>query len=149
VTGREYPERPWVGVGALIFREDRVLLVRRGHAPSLGEWSIPGGALETGETLADGVKREVREETGLEVEPVATVDVVDRIARDEAGRVQFHYVLVDYLCRVTGGSEACASDAVGLRWAAMDELEGLAWFTQEVITKARKMAENYAPPFHS
>jgi ADP-ribose pyrophosphatase YjhB (NUDIX family) len=136
-------------VGALIFREGRVLLVRRGHAPSLGEWSIPGGALEVGETLAEGVKREVREETGLEVEPVATVDVVDRIARDETGRVQFHYVLVDFLCRVTGGSEAFADDAVGLRWAAMDDLEEAAPFTREVIAKARNMAENYAPPFHS
>ena len=142
VLVREYPERPWVGVGALIFREGRVLLVRRGHAPSLGEWSIPGGALEVGETLAEGVKREAREETGLEVEPVATVDVVDRIARDEAGRVQFHYVLVDYLCRVTGGSEAFADDAVGLRWAAMDELEEVAEFTREVIKKARGMVKS-------
>jgi 8-oxo-dGTP diphosphatase len=136
VSGREYPERPWVGVGALIFREGRVLLVRRGHAPSLGEWSIPGGALEVGETLADGVKREVREETGLAVDPLAVVEVVDRIVRDETGRVQFHYVLVDYLCRVSGGSEAWADDAVGLRWATMDELEGVAQFTQEVIKKA-------------
>jgi 8-oxo-dGTP diphosphatase len=125
-----------VGVGALIFREGRVLLVRRGHAPSLGEWSIPGGALEVGETLADGVKREVREETGLAVDPLAVVEVVDRIVRDETGRVQFHYVLVDYLCRVSGGSEAWADDAVGLRWATMDELEGVAQFTQEVIKKA-------------
>lgn len=141
MTGREYPERPWVGVGALIFDHGRVLLVRRGHAPSLGEWSIPGGALEVGETLAEGVKREVLEETGLVVEPVAMVDVVDRMARDEAGRVQFHYVLVDYLCRVVGGSAACASDAVGLRWAAMDELDEVAGFTREVIFKAWKVAE--------
>jgi ADP-ribose pyrophosphatase YjhB (NUDIX family) len=105
-----------------------------------GEWSIPGGALEIGETLAEGVKREVLEETGLVVEPVAMVDVVDRIARDDAGRVQFHYVLVDYLCRVIGGSEACADDAVGLRWAAMDELEEVAEFTRDVILKAWEMA---------
>jgi 8-oxo-dGTP diphosphatase len=140
---REYPERPWVGVGALIFEQGRVLLVRRGHAPSLGEWSIPGGALEIGETLAEGVKREVLEETGLIVEPMAMVDVVDRMARDKAGRVQFHYVLVDYLCRVTGGSEACASDAVGLRWAGLDELEEVAGFTLEVILKAWKMTKSY------
>ena len=138
---REYPQRPWVGVGALIFNQGRVLLVRRGHAPSLGEWSIPGGALEIGETLAEGVKREVLEETGLVVEPMAVVDVVDRMARDEAGRVQFHYVLVDYLCRVIGGSEACASDAVGLKWAALDELEEVAGFTREVILKAWGMAK--------
>lgn len=129
-----------MGVGAVIIHENRVLLVRRGHAPLKGEWSVPGGALEVGETLAEGVKREVLEETGLEVEPLAMVDVLDRIARDDAGRVQFHYVLVDFLCRVTGGSEAFASDAVGLRWAAMDELEEVAEFTREVILKAWKMA---------
>lgn len=141
MTGREYPERPIAGVGAVILDAGRVLLVRRGHAPMKGEWSLPGGALEVGETLAEGVKREVLEETGLEVEPLAMVDVVDRIARDEAGRVQFHYVLVDYLCRVTGGAAACASDAVGLRWAAMDELDEVAEFTREVILKAWKMAD--------
>lgn len=136
MTEREYPERPIVGVGALIFNQSRVLLVRRGHAPMLGEWSIPGGALEVGETLADGVKREVLEETGLVVEPVAMVEVVDRIARDDVGRVQFHYVLVDYLCRVVGGSAASASDAVGLRWAGLDELGDVVGFTREVILKA-------------
>lgn len=140
MTGREYPERPIVGVGAVIIDAGRVLLVRRGHAPMKGEWSLPGGGLEVGETLAEGVRREVREETGLVVEPLVMVEVVDRIAHDEAGRVQFHYVLVDYLCRVTGGSEACASDAIGLRWAAMDELGDVAEFTREVIAKAWRMA---------
>lgn len=147
--GREYPERPIVGVGAVVLDAGRVLrvpprvlLVRRGHAPMKGEWSVPGGALEVGETLAEGVKREVLEETGLEVEPLAMVDVLDRIARDEVGRVQFHYVLVDFLCRVTGGSEACASDAVGLRWAAMDELDEVAEFTRDVILKAWRMADS-------
>lgn len=139
MSGREYPERPIVGVGAVIIDSGRVLLVRRGHAPLKGEWSVPGGALEVGETLAEAVKREVLEETGLEVEPLAMVDVLDRIARDEAGRVQFHYVLVDFVCRVTGGSEACASDAVGLRWAAVDELDEVAEFTRDVILKAWKM----------
>lgn len=140
MTGREYPERPIVGVGAVIFDEGRVLLVRRGHAPSLGEWSIPGGALEVGETLEEGVRREVREETGLVVEPVAMVEVFDRIARDDAGRVQFHYVLVDYLCRIAGGSAAFADDAVGLRWATLDDLDSIAPFTRDVILKAWKVA---------
>lgn len=139
MTEREYPDRPIVGVGAVIFDKDRVLLVKRGHAPMQGEWSLPGGALELGETLEDGVRREVFEETGLTVEPISIVEVFDRIARDQAGRVQFHYVLVDYLCRVTGGSAACASDAVDLRWAARDDLDAIAPFTREVILKAWKI----------
>ncbi len=140
MTAREYPERPIVGVGAVIFDEDRVLLVQRGHAPMQGEWSLPGGALEVGETLEEGVRREVLEETGLIVEPVAMIEVFDRIARDDAGRVQFHYVLVDYLCRITGGSAACASDAVDLRWAARDDLDTIAPFTREVILKAWQLS---------
>jgi mutator protein MutT len=141
MTTREYPNRPIVGVGAVIFDEGgRVLLVERGHAPMQGEWSLPGGALEVGETLEDGVKREVLEETGLIVETVAMIEVFNRIARDNAGQVQFHYVLVDYLCRVIEGTPACASDARDLRWAARNELDMLAPFTREVILKAGQMA---------
>lgn len=105
-----------------------------------GEWSLPGGALEIGETLEEGVKREVLEESGLVVEPIKIVEVVDRIARDDDDRVQFHYVLVDFLCRITGGSAACASDAIDLRWAERDELDTIAPFTREVILKAWTMA---------
>jgi 8-oxo-dGTP diphosphatase len=142
VTAREYPEQPIVGVGAVIFHEGRVLLIQRGQAPMQGEWSLPGGALEIGETLEEGVKREVLEETSLVVEPVAMVEVFDRIARDDGGRVQFHYVLVDYLCRVAGGQAACGSDAVDLRWAARDELDVIAPFTRDVILKAWKIASS-------
>lgn len=138
MTAREYPDRPVVGVGAIIFHQDRVLLIQRGHAPLQGEWSLPGGALELGETLEEGVRREVREETGLLVEPVSIVEVFDRIARDEHGRIQYHYVLVDYLCRITGGSAACASDAIDLRWAALDDLNTINPFTRDVILKARQ-----------
>ncbi len=136
---REYPDRPVVGVGAIIIENDRVLLIQRGHAPMQGEWSLPGGALEVGETLEDGVKREVLEETGLHVKPVARVEVFDRIARDKSGRVQYHYVLVDFLCRVTGGSASCASDAMDLRWATRDELDEIAPFTRAVILEAWAM----------
>jgi 8-oxo-dGTP diphosphatase len=132
---REYPLAPMVGVGAVVVDGDRVLLIRRGHQPMKGEWSLPGGALEVGETLLEGVRREVREETGLEVEPEALIEVLDRIARDAEGRVQFHYVLVDYLCRVTGGVLSCATDAVDARWSSRDELAGVAEFTVAVIEK--------------
>ena len=118
----------------------RVLLVQRGHAPLKGEWSLPGGALELGETLEEGVRREVLEETGLIVEPVAVVEVLDRISRDAEGRVQYHYVLVDFLCLVTGGDLACATDAADARWAGLDELAGVAPFTVAVICKAVEMA---------
>ena len=132
---REYPLAPIVGVGAVVIHEDRALLIRRGHVPEKGQWSLPGGALEVGETLLEGVRREVREETGLEVAPVALIEVVDRISRDAEGSVQFHYVLLDYLCRVTGGEVCCATDAVDVRWARRDELNEVADFTVSVIEK--------------
>jgi 8-oxo-dGTP diphosphatase len=133
---REYPQAPIVGVGAVVIDGERVLLIRRGNEPMKGQWSLPGGALEVGETLVEGVRREVLEETGLEVEPVALIEVFDRIARDPDGRVQFHYVLVDYLCRVSGGTLCCSTDATDARWALREELDGVAAFTVEVINKA-------------
>jgi ADP-ribose pyrophosphatase YjhB (NUDIX family) len=133
---REYPSAPITGVGAVIIKNGRVLLIERGQEPLKGEWSLPGGALELGETLTDGVMREVREETGLLVEPLAVVEVFDRIARDDQGRVRYHYVLVDFLCRVTGGTLVCASDAAAARWATQEELAPIPEFTAQVIRKA-------------
>ena len=120
---REYPARPIVGVGAVILDGDRVLLVRRGRPPLKGEWSIPGGAVETGETLEAALVREVLEETGLEVAVGSVLTVLDRIRLDPAGRAHYHYVLIDFVCRATGGSAACASDADELAWVAIADLE--------------------------
>jgi 8-oxo-dGTP diphosphatase len=117
---REFPETPLVGVGAVIVDEDRVLLVRRGTEPMLGKWTLPGGMLEVGESLTAGVIREVREETGLTVEPVELVELLDRIHRD-GERVRYHYVIADYLCRVVDGELKAASDADAVRWVERPE----------------------------
>ncbi len=112
---REFPQAPLVGVGAVVVEEGRVLLVRRGSEPLKGQWTLPGGMLEVGEPLAQGVAREVREETGLDVEVGELVELLDRIHRD-GERVRYHYVIADYLCRVTGGELRAASDAAAVRW---------------------------------
>ena len=117
---REYPSSPLVGVGGVVVHEGRVLLVRRGTEPLKGQWSIPGGLIDVGETLREAVAREVREETGLLVEPVELIELLDRIHRD-GERVRYHYVLADYLCRVSGGTLLAASDADAVRWVERSE----------------------------
>jgi ADP-ribose pyrophosphatase YjhB (NUDIX family) len=119
---RRYPASPVVGVGALIFRGGKILLVERGKPPLKGMWSLPGGALETGETLEDGLLREVYEETGLKIKPVRLATVFERILRDPEGRTEYHYVLIDYVCRVTGGKATPASDVSSLAWAGPRDL---------------------------
>jgi len=113
---RRYPQRPILGVGALIFERDEILLVERGREPLKGYWSLPGGVLETGETLAEGVRREVREETGLEIEPLGVLEIFERIMRDASGAPEYHYVLIDYVCRITGGSLRAADDVSRVEW---------------------------------
>jgi 8-oxo-dGTP diphosphatase len=117
---REFPSAPLLGVGAVIVNCGRVLLVRRGTEPLLGHWSLPGGMLELGESLNEGVIREVREETGLEVEPVELIELLDRIHRED-DRIRYHYVIADYLCRVTGGELLAGSDADAARWVERAE----------------------------
>src|SRR6266576_1825670 len=122
---REYPDNPLVGVGAVIVRNNRVLLIRRGHAPLLGEWSLPGGVLECGETLREATTREAREETGLVVETSVLLGVYERVVRSDDGRVRYHYVLIDFLCGVSGGNLSAGSDAADVRWFTREELSGL------------------------
>ncbi len=119
---RRFPERPVVGVGAVVVGSDGIVLVRRGHEPLQGEWSLPGGGVEVGETLAEAVAREVREETGLEVRVGPIVEVLDRIHRADDGRVEYHYVLVDYLCAVVDGVLRSGSDAADVCWAPPADL---------------------------
>ena len=119
--GREYPKQPLVGVGGVVIDRDRVLLIRRGCEPLKGEWSLPGGLLELGEELTAGVRRELLEETGLEVEPLAIILPFDRIVR-EGSRVKYHYVIVDYLCRRKRGRLRPASDVVDARWVRRKDL---------------------------
>src|SRR5258708_5637218 len=113
---RRYPQRPILGVGAIIIESGRVLLVERGHEPLKGYWSLPGGVVEVGEKLAEGIRREVLEETGLEIELLSVVEIFERIMRDAAGVAEYHYVLVDYLCRVTGGVLKAGDDVSEAQW---------------------------------
>ncbi len=133
---RRYPKAPLVGVAGVVISGENVLLVQRGKAPGKGEWNIPGGLVEVGETLQEAVKREIREETGLDVEVRSLLEVSDRIIRDEAGKVRYHYVLLDYLCAVAGGTLSPASDAADARWVSMERLSDY-----DVIPPVRNVIE--------
>ena len=120
IMQREFPDAPLFGVGGVVVEDGRVLLVRRGTEPLKGHWSLPGGLLELGETLSAGLAREVKEETGLAIEAVELIELLDRIHR-EGERVRYHYVIADYLCRVVGGELKAASDADAVRWVERAE----------------------------
>jgi 8-oxo-dGTP diphosphatase len=142
---REFPEVPLVGVGTIIIEGPRVLLVKRAHPPLQAQWSIPGGVLEVGELMREAAVREALEETGLTVEPGELLGVYDRVLRDPNQRVQYHYVLIDFLCRRVAGEISAASDAAEVRWFTQKELPALnlAEDTQDVI---RKGFAKLAPP---
>ena len=139
---REYPDTPLVGIGAIIIEDQRVVLVKRGHAPLKGKWSIPGGVLEVGETLRKAVVREVREETALTIEPGELLGVFERVIPDEQGKMRYHYVLIDFLCCRATGELKAGDDAAEVGWFRKDELSGLdlARETEEVILKGFEKA---------
>ncbi len=120
-----YPSRPGVGVGIVIWREDKVLLVRRGHAPSKGEWALPGGKQIVGETILQTAVREAREETGLDITPLGIVTAIDGITRDKAGRVEYHYTIVEVAALSRAGDALAQDDADEVRWASVEDVERL------------------------
>jgi len=131
---RRYPGRPMVGVGAIILRDDKVLLVQRGKEPSYGKWSIPGGLVELGESLEHAVVREVREEVDLDIKVRDLVVALDRVIKDEAGRVEYHYILLDFLCECDHGDPAPASDILDCAFVPIPSL------SQYDLTRGTKQA---------
>jgi 8-oxo-dGTP diphosphatase len=121
-VAREFPDNPVVGVGAVIVADGKVLIVKRAHDPRKGEWSLPGGRVELGETLVDALRREIKEETGLEIEVGPLIELFDRVHRRD-GRVQYHFVIADYLCTPCGGTLGAGDDAADLAWVKAEELE--------------------------
>jgi ADP-ribose pyrophosphatase len=125
-SNNDYPDYPRVAVGAVVFKDERVLLVRRGQPPAEDLWAIPGGSVEIGETLQDAAEREIREETGIRIraaEPIYTFDVIER---DKTGRIRFHYVIVDVSAEYVSGELTAGDDAIDARWISADEINRLA-----------------------
>ena len=144
---REYPDRPWIGIGMIVFRGDDVLLVQRGKAPRLGSWSIPGGAQDLGEGAQEAGRRELLEETGITVGPLLLADVIDAVTRDEDGAVRYHYTIVDYCAEWAAGTAIAGDDVHNVAWARPEELGRYA-LTREalaVIALARKRLAETAP----
>ena len=127
---REYPDRPMVGVGAVIWRGRQVLLIRRGKPPRVGQWSLPGGAQQLGETLREAITREVREETGLELAEPRLLTTVDLVERDPDGRVRYHYTLVDFTAEAPDGEPVAGDDAAAVAWFEADQLAGLGLWSE-------------------
>lgn len=137
---REYPSRPICGVGVVVRKDDAVLLIQRGREPRLGEWTVPGGAVELGESLRDAARREIREECGIEIELAEVVEAFEWLSRDDAGKLKYHYIIVDFVGTYAAGILRAGDDVMDARWVTPGELGKYALHdkTREVITKALK-----------
>jgi 8-oxo-dGTP diphosphatase len=120
---REYPEHPVVGVGAVVVRDGKALIIKRAHEPRKGEWSLPGGLLELGESLQDAARREIKEETSLDIEVGPVIETFDRVHRDEQGKIRYHFVIVDFVCWPHAGEAVPGSDAEGVAWVTAWEID--------------------------
>ncbi len=123
MSDREYPLRPIVGIGIVVLKGEHVLLVRRGKPPNIGSWTLPGGGQELGETALEAARRELLEETALRAGPMVLAAQVDSIRRDEAGRIQYHYTIIDFATRWEAGEPIAGSDVTEAVWARLDALE--------------------------
>ncbi|MGC1684193.1 MAG: NUDIX hydrolase [Candidatus Acidiferrales bacterium] len=143
---REYPDRPVVGIGGVVIHDGCVLLIRRDNPPLQGEWSIPGGTLELGESILEGIRRELQEETGIEVRVLGLIEVFDRIFRDSAGRIQYHFVIVDHLCELISGTARASSDVSDTAWVQENDLQrySLSEAATRVVRKAFALAASPA-----
>lgn len=119
---REYPELPIPGVAAVVIRNDAILLVKRGQEPSQGVWGLPGGVVELGETIEEAVSREVKEETGVDISPVRLLTVLDSVTKDESGKIRYHYILFEFLCKFLRGEPKASSDVQAAMWVSLNSL---------------------------
>jgi len=148
--GREYPERPIVAVGGVVIHDSRVLLIRRGQPPLEGRWSIPGGILEIGERIAEGIERELREETGVRVRVADLIEIYEKVLRDEENEPRYHFVILDYACEFVEGTARAGGDVTDAAWVSEQQLETLALTTaaKRVIRKAFSVVRERAAAQH-
>ncbi len=152
-TKREYPDRPLVGVGAIVLKENNLLLIRRGHPPAEGAWTFPGGLIEIGESAANAIRREVMEECHVSIEPIDLAGVFEPIVMDGNGRIKYHYVVLDFLARYVSGTLKAASDAWEARWVPLEEVAGypLSEDARRLLNRAREIMRRgptkCCPPF--
>jgi ADP-ribose pyrophosphatase YjhB (NUDIX family) len=140
-TSRVYPDYPYLGVGAVVFNKDQILLIKRGQEPSFGKWTIPGGLIELGESLVDGVKREIFEECNIQIKVYKQIDIFEYIEHDDSNKIKYHYIIIDYLADYLEGNLTAKSDILEAKWCTKSEFSHLDVIdtTRQVVEKALKL----------